>query len=565
MTAAAPPVPPFSADLPTFAPETVGSSAGGAWGSAASDPSGGLPGDPPVDVYGSHPAFANGGSISADEIDTYFSPEAPPDRCPDSPALDLLRVNLTNATALVNEAEVDQLLTTIPPSSFLGKYLAWTRITTDAPLYYQLAMGAQVLGISAPLGVAVDYAGGTHPASIWTLFAGEHGDTRKSTVVNRGQDVLELLVPELMGAQPGSEAALVDMLAQTPRMAIFYPELGSLLTGSQQGHKAEIKARMTEAWDGRTIRRRFADNRETGETKEVIATEPKLALVGGASFGFLESEMKLGDFTSGFSSRWSWVAAARERFCMYPQGHAAHLPALTEHLRAISELVVGPIGGTGNVALGFTPEAAMVWEWWCITMKARWSARMNRVVLGNASRAPTLAMKYALAFACDWGEAGKVPNWRITYDVILAAILLTEWSLRSMAWVTTFLCTSDYQRARRDVLAALEFGPKSKGQLSASVRIHPRLLIDVIAALVEEGAIACPPANVVGDAGKYRRTDKRYKTEGKKRGRMKTPDLEVAPHTEAVSADLAFGGIVGVTVSPDAEDALPRTEDAAPF
>ena len=127
-----------------------------------------------------------------------------------------------------------------------------------------------------------------------------------------------------------------------------------------------------------------------------------------------------------------------------------------------------------------------MWRKWYRGQRARWEPHGSRETIGAVSRAPTLAIKFALALSLDFGTAGTGDYWHVTAPVLRIAMVLADWHLRSVFAVSHFLCATPYQRNRRKVLCAIRPVGTPFGVIAAKSRLSPRLLKEALTGLLAE-------------------------------------------------------------------------------
>lgn len=408
---------------------------------------------------------------------------------------------------MIGEEEVAILIKTLPKTSFVRNYVRWAANQTDAPLAYHATIAQALLASIAPIDHKLRFAGWQYSPA-WCMLVGDTGATRKSTALKLGREILDGVAPEIAGDQPDSTEGLVESLALDNRQTLFFYEFGEFLAKTSQGRLMPMRGLLTELWENEKKTRRLAQSVTTVET-------PRMSIMGGVAPGMLELHTTTLDYSSGFMSRFGFTYARRERTFDLMEGDPTLQAWLIDTLGIIAAKPVAP-------CTGFNPAALAFWRTWFASQEKKWARKATTETIGAISRAPTLALKYALVFSLDFGEAGSGKPWAITESVIRVGTIFAEWHLRSTFNMQRFLCANSYQRNCRQVLNTIREDATSYGEIQAHMRMSNRGLNEILESLLTyQPPVIYRSGGILGTGG----------NEGQTAWYSKNPFVELADDT----------------------------------
>lgn len=371
-----------------------------------------------------------------------------------------------------------------PKGSWLRDYILWAEQQTDAPLAYALGTGLAVLAQAAPDDLKLN-AGGRVLATIWSMCVGDSSDSRKSTAIYLGEEVLRSHpdLHERVGQKAGSTEGYIDVLAKHPKHLLVFSEYGEFLSKTTEGYLAPMRELLTDVYDG---------SPQTRTTRKIQVKTPPLrvSMVAGVTPEYLEEHTAHADWTGGFLARHVVFFARRERtYTRAQQRDVAATFVLGERLAAIATRYAA---GPGR-CLGFGPEAQRMWDEWNADVSERYPAQgIHRWARGMAARAPAVALKACLLLALDGYHVGQFgTDWEIPASLLPPAIEIAEMHLESGAEIVERLATTRYGRERRVVLESLRDGqPRTLGQIVTLSRFSKRDVGLLLDSMTTEGVIA---------------------------------------------------------------------------
>jgi len=376
---------------------------------------------------------------------------------------------------MITEAEVREVLSYLPPDSFLHAYVTYAERQTVAPLAYHLAVGLTILGVTCPAQYGTSYAGILR-GNMFAMVVGRSGDDNKSSALGIGRGILFDAAPHLIGDMPGSPEGLIDSLAARPSQLLLYSEMGTMLANSQKGYMEPIKAAFTDLYDC------TPQQRAKASSKIVRVNDPRLSLLGACSVPYLERYTDATDWTGGFLSRWLVMHAQKERVNPDPVGDFIGRPEL------VNALVVRGKSNVAGWCEGLDDEAKALWTKWYYALEAR--TDLPGIVSGVRSRVPAMARKIALLLGWDFGAAHSGDPWRITLRELGPALVIAELHLKSIISLSEVISEHADARLRRTILDAIPVnGLKSLGDVVKATKLTKKKVVEALDSLCEEGTV----------------------------------------------------------------------------
>jgi hypothetical protein len=201
--------------------------------------------------------------------------------------------------------------------NFIRSYEREMAKYTDAPEVFHTAIATNILGACLTRWKYRCLLAGGTPArwtNLWTFLVGDSAESRKSTAVNMGVEVLQRAMPELMlpndCSPEGFAQAYVKREQRTPNDAsgvMVNDELGLFLMTLQKEYMASLKGMMMMFYDvpkeyGRQLSQR-----------EFTVTRPRFSMFGGVALELLPVLTATEDWLGGFMNRTLLIYAHRTR------------------------------------------------------------------------------------------------------------------------------------------------------------------------------------------------------------------------------------------------------------
>jgi hypothetical protein len=398
----------------------------------------------------------------------------------------------------VSDSDAALISSLLPDNSWLKVYVEHACSKTSAPRIYHYGMGLTVLGATAPSDLSINYAVPLH-ANNYCLVVGRSGHEQKSTALHIGRSILEEASSNLVCGSAASKEGLFDSLAANPRQFVSYSEFGDLLASTKQGYAQTMKTFLTDAWDGFKMDRLKAKNKEN-QGKVLTVTKPRLSVGAACSFGFLETHSLAEDWSGGFYARWLVLLGTRERTIAIPQDDpiSGRRDWLVNELRiraTMSNMNDQPGGPAPATCVGWDTAAEKLWTTWYHGLAHR---PLTAKIEGITTRAPALVLRCALSLAWDYGPAAHNPGkpFLMTTDLLIPAMAIVEYHLRSLNDLAEVLAEHSTARLRRDVYRVIANLPQQSatlGDITRTLKLKKRDVLEVLDTLVAEGQLAALP------------------------------------------------------------------------
>jgi len=378
----------------------------------------------------------------------------------------------------------------LPPRGFVRDFVQYAYLSTDAPLIYSYNTALAVLAAIAPDMAVPMY--GSHVYSTWYGLTVAPSGARKTHAIGLGTKVLREVAERKIGEQPSTPEGLMRTLGQRPEQLIVWGEFGAFLahTGAARTYAAPLRELVVSAWD--------CEPMEYAKAKATMRVpRPRLSILGGCTPSLLSAHTTVTDWTGGFMSRFATFYARRERLQSRSQPTGDRFVKLVESLQLRHEAVEN-----GSVArcMGFDFEAVKRWDAWVADIDTRFAEDPREYAEGAAVRTPTIALKVALLYSLDFGQAaelGEEAEYYISDRVLERAIALAELHQQSVIELCDTLVPTLYSQQRQGVLSVLRQLPNGdwpvmqRGDIMAMMvpRVSRRTMNEILDSLVDEGAI----------------------------------------------------------------------------
>jgi len=202
-------------------------------------------------------------------------------------------------------------------SNFLRSYEREMAQYTDAPEIFHSAVAATLVGAALSRHrYRCLLAGGT-PArwtNLWTFLVGDSGESRKSTAVNMGVEVLMRAMPEMRSPDDGSpEGFGKDFVAKDTAMKgdaagiVVQDEMGLFLMNMQKDYMRSMKGMLMSFYDVPPIYKKQLSR------EQFTVRKPRLSMLGGVALELLPNLTAAEDWLGGFMNRALIIFAHRTR------------------------------------------------------------------------------------------------------------------------------------------------------------------------------------------------------------------------------------------------------------
>lgn len=403
-------------------------------------------------------------------------------------------------------------------SHFIVPLTAYGYKHSDAHLSYHVATALAMLTQAVPDNLKLEMSAGV--PNLYVCLVGDPGESRKSTSIEFGTDVLSTRVlgnddrysERHLPSEPGSEVALVDSLVAQKKQLLVYKDFGVFLASSggesSTSPMARVRTKLIEAYDQGKM-----SNLTRGRGNKSV-NDVRLSILGGSAPGFFTAHTSRIDWETGFMSRFLFINPyLKER--QQEQGikdgsMRAELALRWRYLARSKEAskrlgwepipllnVPIPCGDASRVGLEqwMDPNAIGHYVQWIEDVIEPRRAKKDPLLSATVSRALTMVKKIALLVSWDIGSSWTKETWRLGYPEIAFATKVVEWGIESAERLSLFVGDSRDSREINQVLQQIpEDGTAvTKAAVLKRVGMTARRLDELIQTLVQRREVAVKP------------------------------------------------------------------------
>lgn len=388
----------------------------------------------------------------------------------------------------------------LPPHGFLRRYVDYARRSTDAHLSYHIMNGLGILTQIVPSQVHLRFGAEPIYANIYGLLVGQSSLSRKSASLRMAREIIREGKGRLM-EMPASKEALIQLLIETPRQLLLYPEFGAFLSAAENSHQTPMKTMLNDAFDCSPLSNVTVGNKRAGG-KLAHIENPRLSLIGACDPNYLSRHSEMVDWESGFFARFMCFYAQRERFYTSPPDLRTERDALISDFNVLRERAEKCPTTSYCRGRSFTADA--IWQPWAASIEKRTTLVKFKPAM---ARATTLALKIAIILSCDFGKALEEESWEISAQAMQSAINITELNIESASYISQFIAPDRDMMFRNRVLLSVGTTPTLRSKVLSDSDLLKGKFDQVIATLIDERKIEVIGSSVTSSEASYRLTD----------------------------------------------------------
>jgi uncharacterized protein DUF3987 len=241
--------------------------------------------------------------------------------------LNILVPETEKQAPLITEEELESVSNY---ETFIDRYVRWATKLGDAAEQYHHASAFMILSALLAGSVRLPTSFGVIMPNLWFMLLADTTLTRKSTAMDIGMDIVDLVDDNLLLATDGSLEGLMQSLEMRPgKPSVFLrDEVSGLIESmTRKDYLAGMAEALTKLYDGKTMKRVL--KRET-----VTVREPCLLFFAGGIKTRVQSLLTLEHVASGFVPRFIFITAESDVAKLQPLG-----PPTAENLAERDELV----------------------------------------------------------------------------------------------------------------------------------------------------------------------------------------------------------------------------------
>ncbi len=350
--------------------------------------------------------------ISEDELDAYSPPDGPKFECK------------------------------LPKDHFIQRFMAHGAEISDAYSEFWFAGGIHALSVIADKKIKLEMRHDKQYTNLYIAIIGKSSLSRKSTVVNKTEEMVCSVMPYLnMAAVPTefSPEAFTEHLSNFNHAPWIRDEAAGVLSLMKRDYMRGFKDSLMQLYDCKLFYRKLRTSQRKGQT-DFRVDDPYLNVLFATTDASLGANTELNDTLSGFLARFLFF---------FPQGKKAKWLPLEEGTAAnsIFEAVVRKqLSGIADkmkdlpecTAMHISPEAARYYTEWQRLREEEWTATNDGFCMQIYSRLAPTVTKLAVLFelgspdfdvakpirleymeeACRLVDSYFMPTARTIYDLV---------------------------------------------------------------------------------------------------------------------------------------------------
>lgn len=415
--------------------------------------------------------------ISEDELEAYSLPSGPKFEC-----------NLPNA-------------------HFIIRFMAYGSDISDAYTEYWFAGGLFALAVIADKKIKVALKQGTIYPNLYISINGKSSLARKSTVVDKVEEMLCQVSPGLLLSRVPTEfspEAFTEHLSDFNHAPWIRDEAAGVLSLMRRDYMRGFKDSLIQLYDSKPFYRKLRTSQRKNTKTEFRVDDPYLNLLWATTDASLGANTEQNDTLSGFMARFLFFfpQGKKEKWMPLEEGTAANSifeGVVKEQLSGIATKVAKL---QDCAPLHFSPEAASYYTEWQRVREEEWTASNDGNAMQIYSRlAPTVA-KLSMLF--ELGSPDFDVSGPIRIDFVEEACHLVDAYFMSTARAVYELVGSNAEKNVIDRIIAYlrkHNGKASKKEIMRDVKVKSADFHDYLNTMIESGTV---DAKTVKRGGKGR-------------------------------------------------------------
>lgn len=369
----------------------------------------------------------------------------------------------------------------LPPIGYVRDSVIYGLHMTDAPGVFHFAGALCALAAVVPGDLVLPAFGTLTPATLCVLVVGPSG-CRKSHTIKMQTQPLRALADERVSDATSSYEGLFGAVQQRPRQLLVHSEFGAFLAHTSRGYAQPVRELYIQLADCDPVEQRLV------KSKKKIPN-PRVSILGACTPTLLSAHTDHVAWQGGLMGRFIILYSNRSHFYDSARGDSRYHGRLVEMLSQRMETPIGRCGGLSTASMA-------IWKPWSEGLDDRWQKDARVYAASAAVRTPMVALRIALLYGFDYGDASEVgPNgtWYIEPDQLEPAIRLAELHLKSAIELCDMITPTTYSRQRQHAYMTLQDAgqPLRRGEIMARMteKVDVRTAARVLQALVEESVV----------------------------------------------------------------------------
>jgi hypothetical protein len=390
--------------------------------------------------------------------------------------------------------EAERVERLIPDRGFIGRYVAYAKELTDAPLVFHYFTALSILGAAVNRATCIPWGQNNIYPNLWVILLAASTNYRKTTSLRIGEEILRAHDKPLVFPNEFTPESLLRQLSRTPCGLLSLDEFGLFLTSTKKEYMRGIAEILTTLYDCPP-----EYNKEI-MSGSVSIERPFISILATSTIDWLTANVNEKDIRGGFLGRFmlvpSWLKYGW--LAIPPEKDAALAGELAETIAGMKETVEPKTTLSEDAKYDFID--------WLKKHEDEVTHRSETCAM-LFSRMPVNLLKIALIVHIASGGGPEISPESIRLAVGVVELLKPRYE-RLLEREFTFTRFEDHRKKVLDIIA--NNGTISRSSLMFLSKLKKRRLDEVLETLLEEESIGVKKYNTGGvrDKTEYRLIDR---------------------------------------------------------
>ena len=378
----------------------------------------------------------------------------------------------------------------LPPDNWLSRYSAYGEEISDAYPDYWTAGGLFALAVLSDKKIRIELDQGIIYPNIYVSMNGKSSLARKSTVVNKTEDVLIAVRREIIRDRVPTEfspEAFTEHMSNHQHAPWIRDEAAGVLALMKRDYMKGFKDCLTSLYDCKPYERMLRTSQRKDKQTTFIVDDPFLNLLWATTDASFAANTELNDTLSGFLARFLFFfpQGKKAKFMPLREGTgktSAFETVIIDQLREIYE----KLQSMENTVMHLSPDAADYWEKWQKIREDETIATNDGAAMQIFSRSNPTVAKLIMLF--ELGQPGFDANHPIRLSFVVEACRLIDEYLMPTARAMYELVGSNAEKNVIDrimVYLKSHNGCSTKNEIMRAVKIKGSEMTEYINTMVE--------------------------------------------------------------------------------
>ena len=382
----------------------------------------------------------------------------------------------------------------LPPENFISRLMAYGAEISDAYPDYWLAGALFALAVIADKKLRIELDQGTIYPNVYISINGKSSLARKSTVVNKIEDLLIAIRHQLLSERVPTEfspEAFTEHMSNNQHAPWIRDEAAGVLALMKKDYMKGFKDCLTSLYDCKPYERKLRTSQRKDKQTEFIVNDPYLNLMWATTDASFAANTELNDALSGFLARFLFFfpQGKKPKFMPLREGNgktSAFETVIVDQLRAVYD----KINGMERTIMHIAPDATVCWNEWQEKREAEAIETNDGFAMQIFSRANPTVAKLVMLFVM--GSPDFDPAKPISLPYIEEACRLIDDYLIPTARAMYDLVGSNAEKNVIDRIVGYlknHNGKATKNEIARDVKIKSKELAEYISTMLEYGIV----------------------------------------------------------------------------